>query len=501
MSKNKLAKTITSIIKKAQGETFRFSLSKEQKRQIQEAGERTLQLGMEGAKQEQQQTERGTSDETNKQPDSSGGSSLLRWILGIGGLGAAGGGLLAAYKYRHKLLPLLSRYTKSFGTNAAKLLGKVKEKIPVDLINRYFKRSPAISQSSTTQNVSGVNFDAYEDLSLNIPDRYTINRDEVIKSYEAAIDLSGNRINVNVQRLFGSPDILTHPQVGGFAGLLATLKTAEEVSPKEPKAQAAALELVHKTYFPMATFEAQMHKNIVKQQLIDVLTGKTKDFSFIGIVDSQLGRIWWNAEGMQISNLTQNERQYIKALLLDRVSNLRASIKSIQYFTDVLASQASRLANKDEISNLQAIKQKLDAYRGSLAGISNKLFGIKPETVDVEKDLHDAIMGLHKINRELLTSPDVAKVLEIGRSTGLIDAKVGENLIGGLYRGELLFQASATGKFADLNGIKFLVNDIDLTRELARSVRGLMLERLAPQSRMYHDTRMIGFIKALARRR
>jgi hypothetical protein len=139
MNKNNLAKAITSIIKKAQGETFGFNLSEKQKKQLSEAGEELLNKGLSEAKQEVQQTggsapsrtneqrnqptEGGASGGTGKQPGKGTGSSLLSWLLGIGGL--AGGGILA-YKYRGKWVPPVKGFASSLGAHAANLLRKRK---------------------------------------------------------------------------------------------------------------------------------------------------------------------------------------------------------------------------------------------------------------------------------------------------------------------------------------------------------------------------------------
>jgi hypothetical protein len=301
----------------------------------------------------------------------------------------------------------------------------------------------------------------------NIPGLAKIYRDQALVLFSPA-DLNQEKVK----------NIFEHKKVGNFAKLLVISKALDVISTSSKqlgldsngnakeiidKAPLYKFEVMQQNYLSLASLEAQMNKQRIKEFLAEVInSNKRKAMQFFGIKDNKVYRMRWYGNGdLKTFDLDRNEVSQIGQILQNKANSLKEGLGSLlNHFEKNIRNRTSvpdRLEHS--VGNLQRHITALDELSAKISTLTEEAQKSQQVKSETGKELAGIIDRLHKINRELATSKEITEILEYSRRTSpFVDSKAFSNL----QHGELFFVASGKGRFSNLDGVKFLIQDVDL---------------------------------------
>jgi hypothetical protein len=535
MNKNRLAKAITSIIKKAQENSNN--------------GTGNPQSGV------------GDPDSSHNQGTGSG-SSIWPWVVwgGLGTLGTlgAGGGIYAAYrkwpqisgaaqsawegikwpfKFIHQRLKP-STGTASTATPEQQVSQSVPESqqtptpvspITTNVVNpaQPEEKPPAIQHPE--YNPAGKYafqsdlIELYESIT-----RYRVGQTwGTDRSFYGETDNTGRILShgafhvysENLKRLFGDTEIAKDPVAGRPAQLLAILATMEELPSRKEfsrvgggggKAVIAARALEHRykflseVYYPASYLETRVEKQSLKSLFQEAIKNN-RPLTFIGGRDGKFKVFTWNPNGrVTTEDLSEADVSTLRNVLRQHIrSRLQATQHLLGYADEVLKQESTIKPGEEEKwqkkrDNFIQTRDEIRNYQDRLSGIDKILE--KGQFTDAGGELYSITKELIKTQRELAMSKTVVSFLNSGYYL-TEQVRPSTDILKYFQTGEPAFRITeARGRLSGLNGVLLpVVNPTDQFSLPNTDIGKILIRRQQPVYSMHSDSRVVSFVRGLSR--
>jgi hypothetical protein len=320
----------------------------------------------------------------------------------------------------------------------------------------------------------------------------------------------------NLKKLFGDPQIVKDQVAGRPAQLLAILATMDELPNRGDfstmhggKAKVAAYapehryRLLSEIYYPVAYLETRIERQSLKN-LFEKAMKEGRSLTFIGGKGGEFKVYTWQPDGKVTTQaLSQADVSLLSNVLREHInSRLRATRRLLNYHQEVLnkptpIKPGEEQERQEKTNNFNQAKDKILSYHERLENLDKTL--AEGKFTDAGKELFSIAKELTKLQRELATSKTVISLMDSGRS--LSDVRPPIHELAYLHIGEPVFKITdAKGKMRGLDGVLLPVVNYDANIfKHNTGIEKILIHRNHPNYLMHQEPRAIRFIKGLAR--